>query len=220
MKRFAVIGIGHFGSTTARTLFETGAEVVAIDFDKETIQEAAEYSTQAIFADATDKRALQALGLEDVDVAIVSLGERMDVITLVALHLIELGIKYTCVKALSDDHAKILRAIGVTEIVHPEEESALRLATRLSLNNVTDFLPMLSGYSVVSMQATAAVVGKKVGDLETRDVQIVAIQHRGQERPKLVPVDDEPIGANDVLIVIGANDAILKFTESYCREKS
>ncbi len=218
MKRFAVFGIGHFGATTARTLYETGAEVVAIDIDKEIVQDAADFSTQAIQADATDKRALQALGLEDIDVAIVSLGERMDVITLVALHLIEIGVPYTCVKALSPDHAKILRAIGVNEIIHPEEESAIRLAMRLSLNNVTDFLPMLSGYSVVSMQATRAVVGKKVGALETRNVQIVALQHKGQQQPTLVPSDDEVISENDVLIIIGENNEITRFTEAYCRE--
>jgi trk system potassium uptake protein TrkA len=218
MKRFAVIGIGHFGATTARTLFETGAEVVAIDVDKETVQDAADFSTQAICADATDKRALQSLGLEDVDVAVVCLGERMDVITLVALHLIEIGIPYTCVKALSDDHAKILRAIGVSEIIHPEEESAIRLATRLSLNNVSDFLPMLSGYSVVSMRAAPAVVGKRIGDLETQDIQIVAIQRNGQGRPNLVPSDDESIGRDDVLILIGENGEITRFTESYCRD--
>ena len=219
MKRFAVIGIGHFGATTARTLFETGAEVVAIDNNKEAVQDAAEFSTQAIFADATDKRAIQSLGLDDVDVAIVSLGERMDVITLVALHLIELGVAYTCVKALSDDHAKILRAIGVNEIIPPEVESALRLAMRLSLNNVTDFLPMLSGYSVVSMQATPSVAGKRIGDLETQNIQIVAIQRIGETRPTLVPSDDQLIAENDFLILIGENNEITKFTEIYCRDR-
>jgi trk system potassium uptake protein TrkA len=219
MKRFAVIGIGHFGETVARTLFESGAEVVAIDRDKELVQDATEYSSQAICADATDMRALRAIGLDEVDAAIVSLGERMDVITLVALHLIEIGVPYTCVKALSDDHAKILRAIGVNEIIHPEEESAIRLATRLSFNNVADFLPLLSGYSVVSMQATERVVGRKVGELETADIQIVAIQHKDQDRPTLVPAETEPIEANDVLILIGANEEIARFTENYCRER-
>ncbi len=218
MKRFAVIGIGHFGSTVARKLFEAGADVIVVDNDKDAIQDAAEFSTQAIHADATDKRALQSLGLEDVDVAIVSLGERMDVITLVALHLIEIGVVYTSVKALSADHAKILKAIGVSEFIHPEEESAIRLATRLSLNNVIDFLPMISGYSVVSMLATPRAIGKRVADLETMNVQIVAIQHKESEKPTLIPHDDEIIKKGDVLILIGENNEITKIAEHYCQE--
>ncbi len=218
MKRFAVIGIGHFGATTARALFESGAEVVAIDNDRETIQDAADFSTQAIYADATDKRALHSLGLEDVDGAIVSLGERMDVITLVALHLIELGVPYTCVKALSEDHAKILKAIGVNEIIHPEEESAVRLARRLALNNVIDFLPILADYSAVSLRASNGMTGRKIGDLESKDIQIVAIQHPDEKHPTLVPAESETIRDGDILIVIGENELITKFTEKYCRE--
>ncbi|HNU08419.1 MAG TPA: TrkA family potassium uptake protein [Pyrinomonadaceae bacterium] len=218
MKRFAVIGIGHFGSTVARTLFDAGAEVIVVDNDKDIIQDATEFSTQAIHADATEKRALQSLGLEDVDVAIVSLGERMDVITLVALHLIEIGVPYTSVKALSADHAKILKAIGVSDIIHPEEESAIRLATRLSLNNVIDFLPMISGYSVVSMLATPLAIGKRISDLETMDVQIVAIQHKESEKPTLIPHDEEIIKKGDVLILIGENNEITKIAERYCED--
>lgn len=218
MKRIAVIGIGHFGGTVAKELFAAGTEVIAIDADKESIQDAADFSTQAIYADATDKRALASLGLEEADAAIVSLGERMDVITLVALHLIELGIPYLVVKALSDDHAKILKAIGVKEIIHPEEDAARRLAIRMSMHDIRDFLPLMSGYSVVSLDAPASVVGKKVGDFESKTIQIVAIQHSNQRMPTLSPGDEEPILAGDILVLIGKNEEINGFTMRYCRD--
>lgn len=218
MKRFAVIGLGHFGSYVARRLYAEGEEVIAVDLDADAVQEAADFSTQATVADATVKKTLEALGIQDVDIAIVSLGEKMDVITLVALYLIELGVPHIAVKAITEDHAKILKAIGVNEIIHPEQESAVRLATRLMLNDVIDFLPILSGFSVVSMRATPIVIGKQIKDLESKNIQVVAIQHKTQKSPTLVPDDDEPIFENDILILIGENQEIAKFTAKYCKE--
>jgi trk system potassium uptake protein TrkA len=140
-KRFAVIGLGHFGAYALRVLYEAGCEVIAIDLDAEAVREAAEFSERAVVADATDVQALESLGVADVDVAIVSLGERMDVITLAALHLKELGVPNIAVKSLSEEHGRILKAIGVHEIVHPEKDAATRLARRLVRQDVLEYLP-------------------------------------------------------------------------------
>src|SRR5688500_9427427 len=97
-QRFAVIGLGHFGAYVTRTLYAAGKEVIAIDSDSEAVRDAAEFSKEAIVADANDRQSLEALGLPEVDAAIISLGERMDVITLAALHVKEIGVPYLAVK--------------------------------------------------------------------------------------------------------------------------
>lgn len=211
MKRFAVIGLGHFGGSVARKLYEDGREVIAVDGDKERVQDAAEYSEQAICVDATDKRTLENIGLDEVDAAIVSLGERMDVITLAALHLKEIGIPYLIVKAISADHEKILRAIGVDEVIHPEEFAAKSLATRLSLFGVSDFLPVLPNYSVVLLKTPHCFLNQTISVMESKSIQVVGIQ-RGNE-VILTPFDNELLQPSDMLIVIGENKDLNRLAE-------
>ncbi|MBD0328039.1 MAG: TrkA family potassium uptake protein, partial [Pyrinomonadaceae bacterium] len=100
MNRFAVLGLGNFGRHVARTLYEANKTVIAIDSNSEVVQELAEYATQAVVADVTERASLESLGVGDVDAAIVSLGARMDLSTLAVLHLKEMGVPFIAVKAL------------------------------------------------------------------------------------------------------------------------
>jgi len=210
MKRFAVIGLGHFGSHVARTLFRAGKEVIAIDSDEEKVQDMAEHATQAVVADATDRPTLESLAIAEVDAVIISLGERMDVITLAALHVKKLGVPFIAVKALSEDHGQILTALGVHEVIHPEKDMACRLANRLSRTDVVDFLPLLPGYSIIEIRAPREFVGRTLRDLALRNtlnVQLVAIQHEegGEKRINIIPHADDRIMESDLLILLGEN---------------
>lgn len=209
-KRFVVIGLGHFGAHAASTLYAAGKEVIAIDRDQEAIQAMADNSSQAVVADATDKAMLRALGVADADVAIISLGERMDVITLAALHVRELGVPYIAVKALSEDHGKILEALGVHEVIHPEKDVAVRLANKLSRTDVVDFLPLMPGFSIIEIKTPPEFVGRTLKELSLRNtlnVQLIAIK-RGGKGPascNIMPGADDKLGASDFLVMLGEN---------------
>lgn len=208
MKRdtFAVIGLGHFGAYALRVLYDAGKDVIAVDLDPELVRASAEMAREAVTADATDSAALEAIGVPEVDVAIVSLGERLDVITLAALHLKELGVPYIAVKALSEEHGRILKAIGVNEIIHPEKDAATRLARRLVRQDVVDYLPWKAGYSIIEMEAPPEFVGKSLRDLGLRNrlqVQLIALQ-RGTEL-KIVPRAEDVIEAGDIMVLLGAD---------------
>jgi len=209
-ERFAVIGLGHFGAYALRVLYEAGKDVIAIDRDSEAVRDAAEFATEAVTADATDPQALESLGIAEVDVAIVSLGERLDVITLAALHLKELGVPYIAVKSLSEEHGRILKAIGVHEVIHPEKDSATRLAKRLSRKDVVDYLPLLPGYSIVEIQAPLEFVGKSLRELALRNrlkVQLIAIQRGAgaSSEMNIVPRAEDIIVSGDLMILLGAD---------------
>jgi trk system potassium uptake protein TrkA len=210
-ERFAVIGLGHFGAYVLRALYEAGKQVIAIDLDSEAVRDAAEFATEAIAVDATDRQALESIGLRDVDVAIVSLGQRMDVITLAALHVKEIGVPYIAVKAISEEHGRILTALGVHEVVHPEKDSATRLAKRLSRHDVVDFLPLLPGYSIVELKAPPEFVGKTLRDLALRNtlrVQLIAIlrERDGKTEMNIVPRAEDRIEEGDLMILLGADE--------------
>jgi trk system potassium uptake protein TrkA len=76
--KFAVIGLGSFGSNVAKTLYEQGNEVLAVDKDKEKIEEVKAFVSHAVHMDADDKENLLALGIQDMDVVIVSLAPEME----------------------------------------------------------------------------------------------------------------------------------------------
>ncbi len=209
-KRFVVIGLGHFGAHAASTLYAAGKEVIAIDRDQEAIQAMAENSSQAVVADATDKAMLRALGVGEADAAIISLGERMDVITLAALHVRELGVPYIAVKALSEDHGKILEALGVTEVIYPEKDVAVRLANKLSRTDVVDFLPLMPGFSIIEIKTPPEFVGRTLKELSLRNtlnVQLIAIKKNGQggDACNIMPGADDKLAASDFLVLLGEN---------------
>jgi trk system potassium uptake protein TrkA len=90
-RQIAVIGLGRFGSAIATTLAELGQDVIGVDGDAERVRQLADTVTQAVELDATDERALRSVGIQDVDVAVVSIGENIESSLLVVMQLRELG---------------------------------------------------------------------------------------------------------------------------------
>ena len=211
MKRFAVIGLGNFGFHAAKALFEDGNEVVAIDLDKGRVHAIDPHSTEAIVLDATDKEALKALGLENMDGVIVSTGTKISTSILICLHLQEMGVKKILAKALDEDHGKILKRVGATEIIHPERDMALRLSRGLSRPNVLDFIPLAEEFDLIQVGPPREFIGKSLKDLNLRakyNVHIIAIKELVPENFVLVPPASFVIKDSDILIMLGKSEDI------------
>jgi trk system potassium uptake protein len=216
MKKFAVIGLGKFGFHVAKALFEAGNEVVAIDQDKNRIQEIDPYCTEAIAMDATDKERLNALGLENMDSVIISAGTKISNSILICLHLQEMGIKKILAKATDEDHAKILKKVGATEIIRPEMAMAVRVARSLSTPNILDFIPLAEDYNLLQIDPPRAFIGKTLRDLNLRakyNVYVIAIKELVPENFVLVPPAGFVIKDSDVLIILGKEQDISKIKE-------
>jgi trk system potassium uptake protein len=211
MKHFAVIGLGNFGFHAARALFEDGNEVVAIDTDKARVQAVDPYSTEAVVLDATDKEALKSLGLENMDGVIVSTGTKISTSILICLHLHEIGVRKILAKALDNDHGKILKRVGATEIIHPERDMALRISRGLSRPNVLDFIPLADEFDLIQVGPPGEFIGKSLKQLNLRakyNVHIIAIKELVPENFVLVPPASFVIKDSDILIILGKSDDI------------
>lgn len=216
-KKFAIIGLGKFGFYLARKLFENGHEVIAVDTNKEIVQEIKDYTTQAIIADATNKETLLSLGIDEVDTVIVSLGTRMDHSILVTLHLKELGLKDIVVKAITEDHRKILEIIGATTVIFPEKDMAEKLALNLSSHNLLEYLPLAPGFSIVELAPPNGFIGKTIKELQLRNVygvQLIAVKELIPERVNLIPSPDAVIKESDILVLMGTDEALKKIEET------
>ena len=215
--KFAVIGLGSFGFNVARTLYERGYEVVAIDKDKDRIEEAKSFSSHAVLTDASAKENLEALGIRDMDVVVVSLGSAMEASILTVLHLHELGIKRIVAKASTEDHGKILDAVGATEVINPEKDMAVRTALKLTSPHILECLPLMSGVSIEEIAPPERFIGKSLRDLDLRNkygIQVIAVRELIPERTVYVPRADFVIKDSDVLIVMGDEKMLDKMTAS------
>jgi len=194
--KFAVIGLGSFGSNIAKTLYEKGNEVLAVDEDKEKIEEVKNFVTHAVHMDAADKENLQALGIKDMDVVIVSLGPEMEASILTVLYLTEIGTKRIVAKALTEDHAKILDSIGATEVIYPEKDMAIKTALKLSCPNVLEYLPLISGFGIQEIAPPEKFIGKSL-------IQVIAIKELIPEKTTFIPKADFVLKDSDILVIMG-----------------
>jgi trk system potassium uptake protein len=214
-RQFAVIGLGRFGSAMASTLGELGHDVIGIDADAERVRRLADVITQAVELDATDERALRAAGVQDVDVAVVSIGENIESNLLVVMQLKELGVPTVVAKAVTPLHGRILEKIGVSRVIFPEREMAIRVAHSLVMTSVIDYIELSRDFSIVEVPAPPSFVGRTLRQLEIRPrlgLTLIAIKRRrsadGPVITNIAPVADEEIREGDVLALLGSNDRL------------
>lgn len=211
--KFAVIGLGSFGSYVAKTLYEKGNEVLAIDSSKQKIEELKDFVSNAVQMDAADKENLQAIGIQDMDVVVVALGPQMEASILTVLFLHEVGVKRIVGMALTEDHGKILEAVGATEVIYPEKDTAIRTALRLHSPSILEYLPLSSGYSIQEIAPPEWFIGKTLKELDLRNkygIQVIAIKGLIPEKITFIPKADFVIKDSDILIIVGGEKQLAK----------
>lgn len=211
-KQFAVIGMGRFGSSVAMELYSEGADVLAIDKHDKRIDEIVNKVTHAVVTDTTDERALIELGIRNMDIVVVAIGDDIQASILTTLLLKELGCKKVVAKAVTDQHAKVLTKVGANQVVFPERETGLRIAKNLLTPNVLDFIEVSEDYNIEEIRVEPFMVGKSLRQLNVRakyQLSVIAINSNG--KMNISPLPDDVIKANDILIVLGQKTYLNKF---------
>ena len=209
MKRYkkliCVIGLGQFGSELARELANR-CEVLAIDNSEDRVNAIAESVQRAMIVDARDFTGLSSLVSADFDEAVVSLGESMEASVLCTLHLRKIGLKTIRAKAVSEDHATILRAVGATETIFPERETAKRVAAQIINPNLLDFIPLGEDFEVMDVGVPDSFLGKTLLELKLRErfgVFVIAVRELVPPKFVFLPGPNFVIKPSDVLVMIG-----------------
>lgn len=208
MRSVLIIGLGSFGLTLARDLVKRGNGVTVVDLDEERVNKARDFVDKAIIADGTKQDVLRELGVDEFDVVVVNLGDRIDASVLTTLHLKQLDAKEIVAKAVSSDHESILKMIHVDQIVFPERDVALTLSHVLSTTNVLDRFLLTSDYSIVELAPPPLLVGKSLSELDLRNrygIQVVIIKQTVPEAI-VIPSGDFVIKDSDILVVMGTEE--------------
>lgn len=212
MKRqFAVIGLGRFGSSVARTLFSMGYDVLAIDIEEERVQNLAKDVTHTVQGDAREEETLRAVGIRNFDVVVVAIGQDIQSSILITVLLKELGVKCVVAKAQNELHAKVLYKVGADKVVFPERDMGARLARNMVSANVLDFIQLSPDYSIAEIASNENWAGKTLRELNLRarfGINVLAIKR--DKRLLVAPGADDPVEMGDILVVVGLNQNIDK----------
>jgi trk system potassium uptake protein TrkA len=226
MRQFAVIGLGRFGYSVAETLTKKGYEVLAIDKNEATIEAVSDFATYAVQCDATDMKALKAVSTQNVDVAVVSIGEDIEASILIVMTLKEMGIGQIIAKAVTPIHGRILMNLGVTEVIFPERDAAIRLAHRLIAPNVLEYLELSPGYSIEEIAVPAKMAGKKLKESQIRTlfgVNVIAIKKKVTRMVKgtvkteevfnVSPSPEDVLEKGAILVIVGREEDLERFSK-------
>ncbi len=205
-RKYAVIGLGNFGTWVVKSLYELRQETIAIDIDKERVQKIRDFTNNPVLADATKKETLISLGLGDVHAVVISLGDNTSASTLITLYLQEMGVSKILVKAMDEDHGKILRKVGATDIIFPEKDMGIKTAKSLVMPNILDFIEMSEDYQIAEIAPPGSFIGKSLAELalpQRFNIQVIAIKELIPERFSVIPKGEFVIKDSDILVVLG-----------------
>lgn len=205
-KSFAVIGLGQFGMTLAVTLAESDCDVLAIDDKEENIEEISEKVTYAVKADVREPGILKALGVQNVDVAIIAVAENLEASISATMQAKDLRVPFVVAKSMNSLHGRILDKIGADKIIYPEQSMGLRVARNLMSGGYLDVFELSAEFSMAEFSMPVSWIGKNLADLNVRErfhINIIGIKQGENVTVDLDP--SEPLPDNCSIIAIGKN---------------
>lgn len=212
-KQFAVLGLGRFGQSIAKTLLENGCHVLVCDKDIDSVNEMSKYAVHAVQADCMDRNALEELGLNNFDVVIVAIGENLEASLMATLIAKEKGVPFVITKARNETQRTILEKVGADRVVLPERDMGIRIATTLVTTNVIDFINLSDKFSIAEIEPKREWIGKSLQKSNIRaatGLNIVAIKR--DNKVIVSPTATEIIFSGDLLVTIGENANIQRLS--------
>ena len=206
---YGIVGLGRFGYALA----ELDADLLILDQDEEKIRDMREYTENALVIKNLDKASLMETGIQNCDIAIVCIGEQMDISILTTLHLVSMGIPEVVARATSAEHGEILEKLGA-KVVYPERDMAERLAKRMEEANMPEFAQLNDKVGIAKLTVAYEMEEETVYDvdIETRfAVKLIAIESNSEILSDIDPYYE--FKEDDVIYVLGNIDDIKKLTD-------
>lgn len=222
MKQYAVIGIGAFGSRVVQELQKMNAEIIILDRDREIIEKFKDIVTEAYIVDAGDEEVILKLIPKTIDGVILDLPSNLETSILVTSYLKKMGVSNIIVKSDSDKHGEILTTVGATSIIYPDYEAARRVTPLLLSDTLFNFMPISSGLVMAEIYVPNKYVGKTLIESNLRykeGINIVAIK-KGNDSEYSFFVPDYKLGKDDILLAVGEDDNVRKFTSVQISNRS
>lgn len=206
---FIIFGLGKFGESIATELSLAGAEVLAVDADKERVHEISANVTRAVVANVCDAEAMHELGISNMDVAIIAITGHLDASILATIFCKEAGVPFICAKSRDDIHTRILEKVGADKIIIPEQESGIRIARQLLTGNIIDIVEISSTIRMAEIAMRPEWTGRTLRELDLRNkqnVNVIALRQNGEIL--VTPDPDLPLSQEMTLLIIADQNAL------------
>ena len=210
-KSFVIIGLGRFGIGVVKELVSLKRDCLAIDKFEDAVKNVSQIMSNCAVADGTKIEALRELEVESVDHAIVAIGNNLQDTILTVINLRELGVKQITVRIDSDDFKDVMLRLGATDVIIPEEASAISLANQIISDTIMDYYSVHDEYSMATI-----VVGKNfeeisllnLASMKRFDINIIGIK---RDDKFIQPKANDLIKPGDLLTIFGPDKNITKF---------
>ncbi len=220
-KRGVIVGLGEFGYHLAISLSEQKTEVIVIDNDEMKINKIKDDVSEAIIGDVRLETTLFAAIPKDIDFAVVAIGD-IEASMLCTLFLKERGVIDVFVKAINDQHQRILKMLGIKNIIFPEKDIAERIAKQLSLTNFLDYLPISEEYSFAEIMPLNKMLGKNLIELDFRKkyrLSVIALREKKSNKMSFNLDATRLIHEDDIYFVIGLNEDVENYYKLALQDK-
>jgi len=204
-KSYAVFGLGRYGQAVAKELISFGAEVIAVDINEETVNDAVGEIPFCKCADITDPDVIKQLGISNVDVVIIAMASNLEASVMATMLCKGAGVSTVIVKCANEMNCRILERIGADKVVFPERESGVRLAKNLVSSGFMDIMELSEDISMIELNVRDEWQGKTPVELNLRrkyGINIVAI-YRGEK--VTIEIDPSKPLEKDMKLIVIAN---------------
>lgn len=214
-KSYAIIGLGRFGMPLAKTLAQAGEEVIGIDKDEDRVRELRDYTDYAFVTKTLSKEVLEEIGVQNCDLAIVCIGNKIETSILTTLNLINLGIPKVMAKATSSEQGEVLEKLGA-QVVYPERDMALRIAKKILSHNLIDYITLGKDVEITEIEINVNMANQSIVEMRIRErfgLNVIALHHSGKTETEIDP--QCLLTQGDTIVVIGKREKVEHFMDFY-----
>ncbi|MCD6588009.1 MAG: TrkA family potassium uptake protein [Candidatus Fermentibacteraceae bacterium] len=214
-KKIAVIGLGTFGSSLADELVKQNAEVVAIDFKQELVNNISSRVDTAICFDCTNEKLLKGYGIGALDLAVVAIGENFGNTVIITKILKDLGVTVYS-RASNDREEKILEAVGADKVYRPEHEQGITRAREITYSKVKEVVALRGNMELIVMEPGKLLIGKRIKELGIRrshgiNIAFLGVLRGNKEYDYVIPDPSYVLNEGDLMWLIGSTEHIRDF---------
>lgn len=216
MKQFAIIGLGAFGLRMLEELLKITNEIIIIDKDRDIIEKYKDQAKAAYITDAINETALMKIIPPEIDAVIVDLGGKVEASIMATNYLKKMGIKEIIAKAQTDEHGEVLKMVGATEVIFPDQEAAKRITPMLASSVLFNFLPISKDLALAETLVSESCVGKTLLEANLRKnfgINVVAMKQKENEEFFFINDPSYIFKKTDILLVVGSEQNIIAFSQ-------
>ena len=214
MLQVAIIGLGTLGVRMLEDLSQSGAETIVIDKDELTINKYKDMAKYAFTTDVINAKALETVLPPEIDAAIIDMGNNFEATIMTCNNLHKLGIKKIIVEADNDEQGEVLKLVGATQIVFPEEEAAHRITPLLLTSVLHNFMPITSDFALAEIDVSDELYGKKLTDSNLRNkwnLNVVAYRKSSNDDFSFINSPNFEFKKDYTILVAGQNEDISNY---------